>query len=80
MLANITSGVKDEAEEKLEVLINATAAAKGEVLDKVKEETAKPGKNLIDELVGARAEIKAQRAAGKARRPRGWPSGEAGEA
>ena len=35
MLANITSGVKDEAEEKLEVLINATAAAKGEVLDKV---------------------------------------------
>lgn len=46
MLANITSGVKDEAEdkvmgvkeeaeEKLEALINATAAAKGEVLDKV---------------------------------------------
>jgi hypothetical protein len=49
-------------------------------MDVIKEETAKPGKNLIDELVGARAEIKAQRAAGKARRPRGWPSGEAGEA
>jgi len=49
-------------------------------MDVIKEETAKPGKNLIDELVGARAEIKAQRAAGKARRPRGWPSGVGGEA
>jgi hypothetical protein len=35
-------------------------------MDVIKEETAKPGKNLIDELVGARAEIKAQKAAGVA--------------